>query len=117
MAMALVFSIGLHWALLQSVAWTTMLAGNLRSGSLIQALDRTFDSRHTCSLCQAIAKGRQAEKKSDLSTFDTRLEFVSTGVCFVFAPPSDFCEFPLGHNLASGLTRQPPSPPPRPLAA
>jgi hypothetical protein len=113
MAMALVFSIGLHWAFLQSVAWTTMLAGNLRTGSLIQALDRTFDSKHACSLCKAIAKGRQAEKKSDISTFDTKLEFVSNGATFVFTAPTDFCEPSVDNDSAAGLTREPPSPPPR----
>jgi len=113
MAMALVFSIGLHWAFLQSVAWTTMLAGNLRSGSLIEALDRTFDSKYPCSLCKAIAKGRQAEKKSVFSNFSTKLEFVSNGASFVFTPPADFCELSAGNDSAAGLIRQPPSPPPR----
>ncbi len=63
---ALASSIGLHWAVLQSVAWTAMLADNLRASSLAQAVQQTFDGRHPCSLCKAIAKAKNAERKKRL---------------------------------------------------
>ena len=40
---ALVLMTGAHWAALQTVAWTTMLANNLRTQSLTQAVSDTFD--------------------------------------------------------------------------
>ncbi len=40
---ALVATTGLHWAVLQSVAWTTMLANNLRTQSLAEAVAHTFE--------------------------------------------------------------------------
>src|SRR5208283_3619426 len=41
-AVALVLTLGGHWALLQTMAWTTMLAGNLQSRSLHEAVTQTF---------------------------------------------------------------------------
>src|SRR5690349_4015791 len=55
---ALLSASGTHWLVLQSVAWTTMLASNLRTSSLGEALERTFDGRHPCRLCRQIAKDR-----------------------------------------------------------
>jgi hypothetical protein len=37
----LVLSLGLHWTLLQTVAWTTMLANNLRTHSVAEAMSDT----------------------------------------------------------------------------
>jgi hypothetical protein len=65
--LALVLSTGLHWAALQTVAWTTMLADNLRQQSLTQAVSQTFDGQHPCCLCKAIAAGKQSEKKTELA--------------------------------------------------
>jgi len=67
LVLALVAMLGAHWALLQTVAWTTMLADNLRSGSLHDAVTRTFDGQHPCCLCKAIAAGKQSEKKAEFS--------------------------------------------------
>ena len=65
LVVALVTTTGLHWAMLQSVAWTTMLADNLRTQSLAEAVTHTFDGRHPCCLCNAIAAGRKSEKKKE----------------------------------------------------
>ena len=63
--LALVAALGAHWALLQTVAWTTMLANNLQSHSLSQAVTDTFDGNHPCPLCRAIAAAKKSEKKSE----------------------------------------------------
>ena len=65
MAVALACSVGLHWSFLQSFAWTTMLVDNLAIAPLSTAIQRTFDGKHPCALCKAVAEGRQSEKKSD----------------------------------------------------
>ena len=63
---ALVAAVGGHWAVLQSVAWTNMLAGNLRAASVTEAFEKTFDGQHPCRLCQAIKEGKKSEKKTEL---------------------------------------------------
>ncbi|HZI33729.1 MAG TPA: hypothetical protein VFF11_15420, partial [Candidatus Binatia bacterium] len=63
--LALVVITGAHWAALQTVAWTTMLAHNLRTQSVAEAMADTFDGRHPCCLCKAIAAAKKSEKKSD----------------------------------------------------
>ena len=64
---ALVTTTGLHWAMLQSVAWTTMLADNLRTQSLTEAVTHTFDGKHPCCLCKAIAAGKKSEQKKEFT--------------------------------------------------
>lgn len=112
---ALVAVTGGHWALLQTVAWTNMLATNLRSSSFEVAVSKTFDGRHPCGLCKAISSGKQAEKKTELPAPLKQLEFVSARPVFVFTPPQDFCLMG-GHVFAAPLLSSPPPvPPPRSL--
>ena len=63
--LVLVLSLGLHWALLQTVAWTGMMISYSRDGSLAEAVSKTFDGEHPCRLCHAIQKGRADEQKQD----------------------------------------------------
>jgi hypothetical protein len=114
--LALIGATGTHWALLQSVAWTTMLADNLRTTSFTDAVRRTFDGKHPCNLCEDVAKGRQAEKKSDFPPCAKKLEFLSQRPAFVFSAPTDFRLLPSFTESARALTHEPPVPPPRSLA-
>ena len=72
----LVLSLGVHWALLQTVAWAGMVVNYSREGSLAEAISQTFDGKHPCSLCKAIRKGRAEEKKHEhqRTNPDSRLE-------------------------------------------
>jgi hypothetical protein len=85
--LALVLSTGLHWAALQTVAWTTMLADNLRQQSLTEAVSQTFDGQHPCRLCKAIAAGKQSEKKTELSFQSQKLEFPPLNENFALIAP------------------------------
>jgi hypothetical protein len=96
---ALVAVTGGHWALLQTVAWTNMLATN----------------RHPCGLCKAISSGKQSEKKTELPAPLKQLEFVSARPVFVFALPQDFCLMGERVFAAPLLSSPPPVPPPRSL--
>ena len=67
---ALVLSTGAHWAALQTVAWTTMLANNLRTQSVSESVSETFDGKHLCPICKAIAvaaRTRRGGKRRTLS--------------------------------------------------
>jgi hypothetical protein len=56
--LALCLSLGFHWLALQSVAWTTMLVANARHVPLTEAVAKTFDGEHPCSLCHAVEAGK-----------------------------------------------------------
>lgn len=113
LVLALVFSIGAHWALLQSVAWTTMLAANLSTDSWSEAVSKTFDSEHPCELCKKIKAGKDSEQKPERQIELKKLEFVCISSNFSCTAPGPFA-------LPSGVTRNysdcdypPPVPPPR----
>lgn len=61
---ALGFFLGLHWGMLQAVAWTRMLVEFSQSMPLGEAVARTFDGRHPCALCLEVRRGRQAESET-----------------------------------------------------
>ena len=42
-----------------------MLADNLQTGSLTEAVSKTFDGDHPCPMCKAIKQGRADEQKQD----------------------------------------------------
>jgi len=114
---ALLAATGAHWTVLQSLAWTTMLADNLRTASLPEAVQRTFDGKHPCSLCKKIDDGKKTQKKSEFPIWAKRLEFVSERPLFVFSPPRHFHLAPTRHESARERSHRPPVPPPRSLLA
>ena len=104
---------GTNWALLQTVAWTSMLANNLRTRSLTESVSRTFDGRYPCPLCRAIAEAKKSEKKTAILTSSQKLEFVPPAQGLALIQPSHSFHFPQIDSFA-GLPRQkPPFPPPR----
>jgi hypothetical protein len=110
---ALCCAIGLHWLALQSVAWTTMLIEHSKGASLCQAIAQTFDGAHPCSLCHAVNKGKNSEKKSDLQSPTPKIDMIcvtrATQLSPLFAPfDYEACNFSLPE-----VTRSPPVPPPR----
>ncbi|HWD19157.1 MAG TPA: hypothetical protein VHB20_07745 [Verrucomicrobiae bacterium] len=117
LVMALASSIGLHWVALQSVAWTTMLVGNLHQGSIAQALQRTFDGRHPCPLCQAIAKGKNCERKSASVAPLKKFEFPPSTALARLIIPAQFPAVVAPPFFCPLLRASPPTPPPRNLLA
>jgi len=113
--LALAGSIGLHWAFLQSVAWVGMVISYSEDATLTEALVKTFDGRHPCSLCKHIAKNKQTEKKPEFRPEWRKLEFSYSPVAFVFRAPSHFWEMQLPNLAADLLNSAPPAPPPRTL--
>src|ERR1700679_4184528 len=102
-----------HWALLQTVAWTTMLADNLHSNSFQVAAEKTFDGKHPCCLCKAIAAGKQSEKKTEFSFQSQKLEFPPLKGNFVLVAPSQFHFLPLANFSAKSFAQKPLMQPPR----
>jgi len=112
---ALLAATGTHWVVLQSVAWTTMLADNLRTASLTEAMQRTFDGKHLCSLCKKIDAGKKTERKSEFPVQWKKLEFAHTATVLVFSAPTHFWLLNDRADFTDTLTHSPPVPPPRSL--
>ena len=111
--LALAATLGLHWALLQTVAWTTMLADNLRTHSLSESVTRTFDGKYPCPICKAIAAAKKSEKKNEFTLQVQKLEFPPVKENPTLFAPSDFRLLPQANTFAESLTQKPLTPPPR----
>ncbi len=113
----LVQTTGLHWAALQTVAWATMLANNLRTHSLTEAVSDTFDGEHPCCMCKAIAAAKKAQKDSEAVAPVLKLEFPLLASKINLFPPTEFAWLPQIDFFPRSLSRKPPLPPPRLLLA
>jgi hypothetical protein len=111
----LVLSLGLHWAMLQTVAWTGMLIANSRDGSFRDAITKTFDGQHPCSLCLAVKSGRVEEKNQDHQKYKPvmKLDFALIWQGLDFALSSDRQEILAPHLFMPPRNVSPPKPPPR----
>jgi hypothetical protein len=114
---ALAATLGAHWVVLQTVAWTTMLADNLHSASLPEAFVKTFDGKHPCCLCKAIAAGKKSEKKGEFTLQMQKLEFPPVKANLVLLAPSQFELLPQMNFFSEFLTQKPLTPPPRAVFA
>ena len=110
---ALVLTTGAHWAALQTVAWTTMLANNLRSDSFATAVSKTFDGEHPCPLCKAIAAGKKSEKRSAAIAPTLKMEFPPVADRLILNPPAQFTKLTAPDFFAESIPSKPPLPPPR----
>lgn len=90
LVLVLALSLGLHWALLQTVAWTGMLVRYAQTDNFATAVSKTFDGDHPCPLCVAVEQGRAAERQQDkqATKFAPKLDAgVLEAVTFVLAEP------------------------------
>ncbi|PWT79907.1 MAG: hypothetical protein C5B58_12640 [Acidobacteria bacterium] len=110
---ALCCAIGLHWIVLQSFAWTSMLIDYSKRAPLCQAIVETFDGAHPCSLCHVVATGKASEKKSDIQSPAQKIDIICVArVIRLISPLARFqygsCDFSV-----SEIEQSPPVPPPR----
>ena len=113
MIAAVLAASGTHWAILQSLAWTTMLVQNLESKSVREAVVETFDGKHPCRLCKAISTGKKSEKKKEFVASWKQPEFIPSEMAFIFEPPHSFTFLPDLHVTWHELGHKPLLPPPR----
>ena len=113
MVLALACVIGLHWAFLQTFAWTTMLVDNLATTSFSAALQRTFDGKHPCALCKAITEGKKSERKADTLLRLKKFEGLSAPVVITLSPLASFPWMGAPSATLEMVSHAPPTPPPR----
>ena len=84
---ALILMVGAHWAFLQSAAWVGMAVSFSKQGSFSTALEKTFDGKHPCKLCQFVKTGKDSEQKRELQKLETKFEFLTVaGTCGLVPP-------------------------------
>jgi hypothetical protein len=111
--LTLVLTTGAHWAALQTIAWTKMLANNLCTQSVTEAVANTFDGEHPCPICKAIAAAKKAQQKAEFALQSQKLEYPPPSPNFLPVAPSRFQWLPLAHAFADTIPAQPLTPPPR----
>lgn len=112
---------GSHWALLQGVAWSSMMFDSSRGATVVERAESTFSGQQPCSLCIAIQDGvqeerQETERRASRSHEEVRLTAVPT------TPPTEVCrhqfEAPFRVLVAVILSQARPAPPtPPPIAA
>jgi hypothetical protein len=113
----LCLSLGLHWLLLQSVAWVGMVVKYSRTDSFKWAIVKTFDGQHPCTLCKVVQAGKKSEKKHDAQKPVQKLdpfclsESNTLGTSLIFPLITGYSP----EN--SAFTEGPPKPPPRSFRA
>lgn len=118
-AVLLSLTLGLHWAALQSLAWSSMFLERVQTVSVAEALRTTLDGKHPCRLCLVVREGRAAERQQEAlpkggGATVSRLEFTpATSPLtfeFVAVPNPPPLQSPFDYARRSD---PPPLPPPR----
>jgi hypothetical protein len=112
-ALALAGSIGLHWAILQWVAWAGMVISYSQEGPVSQAVAKTFDGQHPCSLCKQITESKRSEKKPECKFEAGKLKFRYGAAPLICPRLPELWQLTPPDDATDPLTQAPPSPPPR----
>ena len=113
LAVAVCASLGLHWAALQTVAWTQMLVKYSQHEALGVAVKKTFDGEHPCGLCLLVKRGWSEEKKNDAPSLAKHLDAVLARQPAIVLLPVWTADFPALVTWAEVWSERPPAPPPR----
>jgi len=117
--LAMFFIAGGHLAVIQAVAWTQMVKDFSQTGTVAEAVAKTFSGKNPCKLCKSVTKasaeddkvpGIKAEKKTEVAVISQiGGDSVPVGTDF---------SYPFPDSLSSALRSQaPPQPVPRSLVS
>ena len=111
--MALLQICGGHWGVLQTVAWTKMVAGYLQEqSSLPEALEKTLNGRNPCSMCKAVSEGRSEEKRQDSAKTVLKFEAILQTAACLPLPAEEAFHYSAREDQAPRLNYPPVAPPP-----
>ncbi len=107
---------GGHLALLQTVAWASMIASRAASDSFAFAVETTFDGQHPCPICLAISQHKAHDDDKRAPEQPTKKMKID---CLALAPHVDALVPVMVETLAASpgpfivrATEAPPTPPP-----
>ena len=111
----LMVSIGLHWTLLQSVAWAGMFVRYSQEGcSLRTAITKALDGQHPCQLCKITESGRRSATSPEAPTPVQKLDLFAQDRPVAWSPERCVSSiWPVMSSTSPGLAVRPPVPPPR----
>jgi len=113
MILAMLMACGGHWAVLQTVAWTKMIADFSQKEGLQSAITKTFDGCHACKLCNCIKAGKASEKKQEPQAQSEKLTFILQPFKITYLRPGNFQVFSERYVEVMKRANEPPTPPPR----
>jgi len=64
--------VGGPWTVLQTIAWAKMVVDYSRDNPVSEAISKTFDGEHPCTICKKISKVRGEERKSPALVFQIK---------------------------------------------
>jgi hypothetical protein len=121
--LVLVISMGSHWAVLQTMAWASMLISYSRNTPFAEAVVKTFDGKHPCRMCLQIREGRQREERQQNNTPLIKIEKMPDLILVARQAMSPLAlaeagdAVPTVPHLHVDFIESPPAPPPRPFFA
>jgi hypothetical protein len=110
---ALFFAIGGHWAVLQTVAWASMIVEYSHGAAVTEAVEKTFDGRHPCPICKEIQQHQQSEKKHEALQLVKKIELFDEPVASLVFPSRVASLLKVVDFFSSARADAPPVPPPR----
>lgn len=122
--LVVLFFSGVGGVIVQTIGWATMLPKQFsQTGSIVQAVENTFDGDHQCELCRVAAKLHQAsEGSSDHSTpaegknsgaFKPLISQLHTGISLARPQGLFIGVWQVEHEVYDSVDGEPTSPPPQ----
>jgi len=90
-----------------------MIIDYSKHASLCDAIVKTLDGAHPCSLCRIVSKGKTAEKKSDLQLLTPKIDMICTKRADTLIQPFAHVDYATTDFSVSEIGQSPPVPPPR----
>jgi hypothetical protein len=113
MLVVLFAAAGGHWMALQSLAWTQMLVSYSQDGPLLEAVAKTFDGQHPCTLCKKIERARRSQPVSRTIQQDSQASFLAPPVLAVAKGEGMSWKMEIPQRSARQRSEPPIAPPPR----
>jgi len=112
---AICLSLGMHWALLQGIAWTGMLISFASEGAVIEAVQKTFDGQHGCALCHKVKEGRNSGQEMPQQAGHSlqKINAVLVEITQLIAPAGETISFAMTRGMMVKRNEMPETPPPR----
>lgn len=112
--LSLVFSIGGHWDIIQSVAWGKMIYELSQDAPIQTAIAKTLSGENPCDICKFVASGKK-EHKEQQEVHNSNLKLYAINApskLKLFEPKVSDDDVIFSFHL-SGLITPPEFPPPR----
>ena len=90
-----------------------MIVSNARQVSFCEAVKRTFDGAHPCSLCHVVNKGKTSEQKRDIQSSSAKVDIVCVSRLIRLSPRVVPFRYSAVWLSFSEIEYSPPGPPPR----